>query len=98
MGFMDFFKGFFGSIVGALFQKAAQTSVAAIAEGLGDIAMEAVKQANEGNFTSGSEKRKAAFDAIKAKAVEEGKAFTSHAANIAIELALAILQSKTVQK
>lgn len=87
----DFLKKVFGSFVGNLFAQAAKTTVGAMAEGLADIAAEVVKDMSSGVLTS-DEKRSAAFTAVKNCAIAEGKEFTDHAINIAIELALALFK------
>lgn len=65
-----------------------------VLEGLIDIARQVIKQLEDDpSFLTSSDKRQAAFERIKSKALEEGKELSSHAINLAIELAVAELRN-----
>jgi len=57
--------------------------------------MRTCTEMEQGNFTSGEQKRQAAFDRIKQEAVDQGKDVGTAAINLAIELAVAIVSQAT---
>jgi hypothetical protein len=62
-------------------------------EGIIDIARSVVAELeSDPHVLTSADKRQAAFERIKAKTLEEGKEFSSHAINLAIELAVAELR------
>jgi chemotaxis regulatin CheY-phosphate phosphatase CheZ len=65
-----------------------------VVESILDIARAVTQELeNDPNFLTNAEKRQAAFERIKNKALEEGKQVSSHAINLAIELAVAELRT-----
>lgn len=94
---MGIFNFLFG-MVGGLFKKSGATAVAKLAEGLGDIAIGVVKELQNASDLTSEQKRKEAIARIKALAIAEGKKFSGHAVNLAIELALAVVTSAAAAK
>jgi len=65
-----------------------------VIESIVDLAREVVRKIeNDPNLLTSADKRQAAFDRIKAKALEEGKEVSGHAISLAIELAVAELRN-----
>jgi hypothetical protein len=65
-----------------------------VVESIVDLAREVVREIEgDPNLLTSTDKRQAAFNRIKAKALEEGHEVSTHAVNLAIELAVAELRN-----
>ncbi len=68
-------------------------STGKVIEGVLDITRTVIGELEtDPNFLTNADKRQAAFDRIRSKALEEGREVSSHAINLAIELAVAELR------
>jgi len=81
------------SKIGNLLKRFAQTQSARIAQGLADIAAEAIQEFAACEWTN-AQKREAALERIKDRAIQEGKEFTETAALAALQMVYAILKEK----
>lgn len=61
-------------------------------EGMGDVAIAAVKQLSQLETITNEEKRRRAFEIIKTEAIVRGKKLKDSAINLAIELAVQLVK------
>jgi len=65
-----------------------------VVESLVDISRQVVRELEENpDVLTSTDKRQAAFERVKTKAIEEGREVSTHAVNLAIELAVAELRN-----
>jgi hypothetical protein len=91
MGVWDFFKSIWSSWIGQLFRKAATTAAGELAEGIADIAQAVVIGLANNSKLTNAQRWQFAKRIITQTCIDEGREFTGHAVNIAIELASAIV-------
>lgn len=90
----DYIKGFFKGL-GKFFKVFVTTTVSSMVEDIGSIAVETVKRVeNQNKDLSGKEKYLLAYEHLTNILVQRGIKYSKNAANIALEMAVAVMKEE----